>query len=258
MEKLSNINVTISELSEKYSLDRNTVIKALESVFGYTFSKIMATKVRTSFKGNGNKLRFELEVYSKYNEFMIEVTPNMMKKNHTKLLLNRINDKLTRLDVLRRYNAVSYMMHSIVQGYIYRILDNDLYVSLPHADYLGYNNTFHAFCPLQFQPPKERSKYKVGQWLFFYISDLKATMIHEEPGLLIVLGRSNLLIVEELLKHFTYHQSQSYSGSIKCVKRISGVRNESIVSSPIPKQAIFETAKELGEFVKVRVGNVNI
>ncbi len=101
-------------------------------------------------------------------------------------------------------------------------------------------------CPVRYQAPHERGRYRIGEVRQFYITSILPVMINGRSSKVrILLSRSSMALPTLLL------QEQSRISGIHCRRRIPGGFSDIVTPCRIPKEIINNVGKELGEHLHV-------
>lgn len=102
-------------------------------------------------------------------------------------------------------------------------------------------------CPVRHIPPHERGSLSVGQRKTFLVTSVLPVWERNRAKVLIRLSRTSKALPEVLLRRACGEPS------LRCRRRIAGAFSELETSRCLPREAIREVGRELGERIIVRV-----
>lgn len=107
-----------------------------------------------------------------------------------------------------------------------------------------------GICEFAHQTPKERGSYKLGDYLWFYTTNVEAFRQLGAPRLMIRLSRTSKSLPEKLL-HLKLMEQYLGHIEVKCLRRIAGAFSLINVSEEVPRDSIKEVSDELKERIIV-------
>ena len=178
----------------------------------------------------------------------IHIPVDAIERKLRRHLRHQVELELQSRRTLLESKRLKSLRGSVAYGEISRIADDGaLLVSLEIAD--CYRRLILAGeCPLRYQAPHERGRYRIGEVRQFFISSVLPVMINGRSSKVrILLSRISMALPPLLL------QEQSHIAGIHCRKRIPGGYSDIVTPSRIPKEVIINVGKELGEYLHVSI-----
>jgi len=226
----------IIALSAKYNLTSEEVITSVEKVVSAVITRV--TQKDADFHFN----RGEIYIYDKNTQV---INASKLNSSLVRLIKSKLLKELYLMSAVKKYEAIKSLSNSVIGGIISRKSAlGSIYIEINNGDC-----TFYGVCNKAHQTPKERNKYRLGEYYSFYVN--KVILSHDFMRNEVLLSRTSKSLVSGLL------QKELISMDIEdinvvCKRRIAGVLSEVIASKRLPKECISAVSKELRENIVVR------
>lgn len=226
----------LSDLADKYNLSSDEVIAVAESVVSVVMARVMKKDVDYCFDRN------EMYIYEKDKQV---IQANSINKSIINLIKSSLIKGLYKRSAINEHEAIIGLNNSVIGGYVSRIsTDGSIYIEANNGD-----RVFYGVCKRIHQTPKERGKYRLGQYYSFYVNKIKPSrdLLANEVSL----SRTSKSLVRGLLQK---ELSSRFIDDIQviCKRRMAGIASEVFVSKKIPKDCITAVSKELKEKIIVK------
>lgn len=225
----------LNELSDKYNLSDAEVTATIEKVIADVLMKATNKDVECNID------RGEIYIYDSDKKILPISNVNKSIVRHIRSVLRKA---LYLQEAIKRYDEIKNLINTVVGGYIKKNLpDGSLYVELDS------NKNIYGICKVENQPPKERGKYRLGEYYNFYVN--RIVTLSEPVDNMVILSRTSKSLVVELLKKSVRNKLLE-DIEIACENRIAGYVSKVRVSKRIPKECILDVSKELQERIIVK------
>ncbi len=235
-----------ADLQTKYGLQEAEVLEAIEVAIARALTVAIQKNLAVRI-GNG----LEITVFPDQGEPM-QLSPSTIKRKLRRYILHHVELELQKRQVMREAEELKELRGKNVPGEISRIADNGtLSVALEIADVFRHL-ILAGECPVRYQPPHERGRYRIGEVREFYISSVLPIVANGRSAhLRIRLSR----ITKELPALLLQERTGIYG--IECRRRVAGGFSNIITPVRIPKDAINAVGKELGEHLNVFISQAS-
>lgn len=230
----------IEEISSKYAIE----VAEAQEIIEKTISEVLsyAIKCDVGFTIDDKTI----VVYGEKEKFIFPV--EKINKNIIRLIMSKLEARFQAYSTMQDYKIAKTLVGTVVGGFITKVINKDsIYIDI-ESEY----GTLNGVCNYSNQPPKERGKYKLGHFYYFYVN--RATLIkvggvlHQE----ITLSRTSKSLVSGLLRKELLERFID-DIEVTCVKRMAGVYSKVLATKRIPKDCIVAVSKELKERVIVNL-----
>ena len=231
-----------AELLHKYGLPDDEIVDAVECAVARTLSDAFRRRV----------------VVHAQEELLITVYPPMGRPVNMPLqdiprklrrhIIHNVEVELQRRQIAQEAEILQELQGRVFCGAVGRIgSQGTLHVTLEIDDVFKPLILFGE-CPVRYQPPHERSRYRIGEQRNFLVTSVRPFVVSDDVAKVrIVLNRTSRTLPALLLENLT-----GIAG-IKCRRRIAGGFSEVVTPVRLPKSSINTVGKELREHVQVLV-----
>lgn len=231
-----SLRQSLEKLSDKYSLSNEEIVASIEKVVSTVMARV--TKKDADFHLD----RGEIHIYDT-NKQVIQA--DSINKSIMRLIKSMLIRELYLKSVINEHEAIIRLNNSVIGGYVSRIsADGSIYIEAENGD-----RVFYGVCKRIHQTPKERNKYKLGQYYSFYVNKITLSCDHLANEVSLSRTSKNLvsgLLQEALLSRFIEDIQ------VVCKRRIAGIASEVIASKKMPKDCIVAVSRELKERIVVK------
>lgn len=231
-----------AELLAKYGLREGDALDAVE--VGIARALTHALKKNVSVRINGN---LEITAFSDRGE-PVRIAPEQIDRNLRRHILHLVELELQKRQSVRESEDLEGLRGKTLPGEITRIAGNGtLHVTLEFTD-VFQQLSLAGECPVDHQPLHERDRYRIGDVREFLISSVLPIIVNGRPAAVrIRLSRTSKELPALLLQELTGIYG------IECKRRVAGGFSNIITPVRIPKEAINNVGKELGERLNVSI-----
>ena len=236
----SSVELLSDELTHKYSLPEPIVLDAVETAITCTLTKAYRSPVICRIQEGQLHVT---AVMGLYDPLTIEV--GSISKKLRRAISYNVELELQKRQAINEYHSMRELQGQVITGTISRIANNHVLFVMLEIDDLVNRVILLGECPLTYQPPHERSLYRIGDTKSFLVTSVRPIAGRTFARVRIVLNRTSRDLPARLL-----YQLTGVAG-IKCQRRIAGGYSEIVTPQRIPKSAINTVGKELKEHVQV-------
>jgi len=243
---MNDFDGIVDLLSEKYNIDKESVLFEVETVMSEYISSYYNLDIQVFFN-EGKKL----EIIN-YGDVCLGNDPRevLISKPLKHFLLSNIPKVFTLFlqyaEVRDKIVAYQDFIGSLVKGTIIKVVDSDWVIAVMDE---RIHKEIYCVCNKQSQVKKERVLKKLGTELFFVIKNVEYDTIDGVPAVKILLSRNSSKLAKVLLNFMLVEGG--FFKKIEVVRRISGVKTVIETDANLPGKMIAKMARELGEFVEV-------
>ena len=231
-----------AELLTKYGLRETDALDAVEVAIAQALTH--AFRKNVSVRMNG---KLEITAFSDRGE-PVEISPGEIDRKLRRHILHLVELELQKRQTLRESEDLEELRGKTLPGEISRIgNDGTLFVELEFVD-LSSRLILAGECPVRYQPPHEKGRYRIGEVREFFISSILPVVVNDR------LARTRIRlsrITKELPALLLQERTGIYG--IECRRRVAGGFSTIITPSRLPKEAINHVGKELGEHLNVSI-----
>lgn len=177
------INKFKNDLYDKYGLSEEEVEDCLKRAIEYVF-----TKKHGAFG------------------FFLDIDFNKLSTRTINVIKRKFINELKIQKTIDEYQHIKHITGTLVGGWISRIGDRFISVSLDSLDdmYMNRLSGRQGIYPLMYQPKPERGRYKQGDYHFFYVVSAETMLTNKnQPKINITLSRTSIklpaLIIQKQL-----------------------------------------------------------
>jgi len=231
-----------ADLLHKYGLPEDEIVDAVECAVAKTLMAAFQRTVTVRAEGE-----LEIIAYPKLGhpvEMHLKDIPKKLRRH----IIHSVEAELQKRQILLEAKKLQELQGRVFCGAVGRIGSRGtLHVTLEIDDLLKPLILFGE-CPLRYQPPHERSRYRIGEQRSFLVTSVRPVMVGGDIAKVrLILNRTSRVLPALLLQDLT-----GIAG-IKCRRRIAGGFSEVVTPVRIPKKSINTVGKELREHVQVLI-----
>ena len=227
-------------VADKYELPCDEAKIAIERSISGTLSGIFRSDVECLLTGDG------CEIYV-FRENGVERLPmERLKKNILRAIKYGIVSALQGEATSRSYERLRYLAGGITGGHVAAAFEERIFVELDG----GAGQLVVGVCEKEHQTPKERGRYRPGDYYSFYISSVTPSSNGRVPVLKVSLSRTSSSLTEGLLRKELAERLLDIR--VRCIKRTAGIFSLAEAEGRIPRECIKTVSCELKERVIVR------
>ncbi|MDA8163041.1 MAG: hypothetical protein M0022_09105 [Desulfobacteraceae bacterium] len=232
--------VDLRAIAEKYDLPHDEAMAAIERSISGTLSDIFRSDVECLLTERG------CEIYV-FRENGVEIFPvERLKKNILRAVKYDFIFALHNEAVARGYEKLRYLASGTTGGHVAAVFEDRIFVELDG----GAGNLVVGVCEREQQTPKERGRYRPGNYYSFYISSVMPSSNGRVPVLKVSLSRTSRSLTEGLLRKELAEKLLDIR--VRCIKRAAGIFSLVEAEGRIPRECIKAVSDELKERVIVR------
>ena len=232
--------VDLRAVADKYELPCDEAKEAIERAISGTLSDIFRSDVECRLEGDG------CEIYVFRENGVRRFPMERLKKNIIRAIKYGIVSALQREATARGYEKLRYLAGGITGGHVAAVFEERIFVELDG----GTGKLVVGVCEREQQTPKEKGRYRPGDYYSFYISSVAPSSNGRVPVLKVSLSRTSRSLTEGLLRKELAERLLDIR--VKCVKRAAGIFSLVEVKGRIPKECIKAVSDELKERIIVR------
>lgn len=231
-----------ADLLTKYGLREADALEAIESAITRILSRSLRSNISVRLNG-----RLEITMFPLNGE-PVDLPPGEINRKLQRHILHNIELELQKRQALREAEELEELRGKSLPGEISRIADDGtLHVDLEIVD-LFHRIILAGECPNRYQPPHEKGRYQVGEVREFFVSSILPIVVN---------GRSarTRIRLSRITKELPALLLQERTGiyGIECQRRVAGGFSNIITPARLPKEAINQVGKELGEHLNVSI-----
>lgn len=235
-----------ADLLHKYGLPENEIVDAVECAVARTLTTAFHRRVVVRAEGE-----LEIIAYPALGH-PVEIPLKSISKKLRRHIIHNVEAELQKRQIVQESMILQELQGRVFTGVVGRIGSlGTLHVTLEIDDVFKPLILF-CECPLRYQPPHERSMYRIGEQRSFLVTSVRPVMVSDDVAKVrIVLNRTSRTLPALLLENLT-----GITG-IECRRRIAGGFSELVTPVRLPKASINTVGKELKEHVQVLIAQKN-
>ncbi|MDA8162203.1 MAG: hypothetical protein M0022_04750 [Desulfobacteraceae bacterium] len=227
--------IDLRAIAEKYDLPHDEAKEAIERSISGTLSDIFRSDVECRLTERG------CEIYV-FRENGVEIFPaERLKKNILRAVKYDFIFALHNEAVAQGYEKLRYLAGGTTCGHIAAVFEDRIFVELDG----GAGKLVVGVCEREQQMPKERGRYRPGNYYSFYISSVTPSSNGRVPVLKVSLSRISKSLTEGLLRKEITERLLDIK--FRCVKRAAGIFSLVEAKGRIPRECIKAVSDELKE-----------
>lgn len=235
-----------AELLTKYGLPEAEALQAVE----FAIARVLTAALRKNLVVRIDD-RLMITVFPEQGG-PIELSPAIIKRKLRRHIIHQVELELQKRQVMREACELKELRGKNVTGEISRIAeDGTLYVALEIADVFRLL-ILAGECPLRYQPPHERGRYRIGEVREFFITSVLPIVTNGRSAHV----RIRLSRITRELPALLLMERSAVAG-IECRRRVAGGFSDIVTPVRIPKVAINSVGKELGEHLNVFISQAS-
>lgn len=234
---MCRLSELIHDIGDKYDLRDEVIEDCMKKAINCVFADTQTT-VELFLE---NKSEISIYMYRPRTGFETKMSINKMSVRTVNAIKRKFEKELMIQKTIKEYQGIKHIMGTLLGGYIYDVKDDFISVMID-----GIPDTL-AFYPLRYQPKHERSRYRRGDYYFFYILSVYTVMTDKKtPKVNIILSRASIKLPALIIQKQLNDEGLNMFKKIKCVKRQAGLYSVIKTNNRIPKQLLEYTSQELG------------
>jgi hypothetical protein len=235
-----------ADLLHKYGLPEDEIVDAVECAVARTLTTAFHRRVVVRAEGE-----LEIIAYPALGH-PVEIPLKSISKKLRRHIIHNVEAELQKRQIVQESMILQELQGRVFTGVVGRIGSlGTLHVTLEIDDVFKPLILF-CECPLRYQPPHERSMYRIGEQRSFLVTSVRPVMVSDDVAKVrIVLNRTSRTLPALLLENLT-----GIAG-IECRRRIAGGFSELVTPVRLPKASINTVGKELKEHVQVLIAQKN-
>lgn len=238
LEDISD-SLDLRAIAEKYELPIEAAQSAVERSISGTLSGIFRQDVECRLGGKG------CEIYV-FRENGVESFPmEKLRKNILRAVKYNLVSALLEEAVAHGYEKIRYLAGGIAGGHVSVISGDRIFVELD----AGAGKFVVGVCEKEHQTPKERGRYRPGDYLNFHVLRVSPSSNGRVPVLKVTLSRTSRGLTEGLLRRQL--SERLLNTKIRCVGRTAGAFSLVNAEGRLPLECIKAVSNELKERVIV-------
>lgn len=231
-------------LLEKYNLPEDQVADAIETAISRTLSSMFRMDVLVRLDRHLEVIAIN-RTHADAEPIKIDLTG--ISKQGRRQIQRQIDLELEMRQALHECNHLYCLRGQVITGEVRKIASSGEVIVALEVDEHFRQLTLTGVCPARYLPPKERSRFNLGETRAFLVTSVLSVQKRGRFKVQIQLSRTSKTLPELLLQ-----QSTGLQG-IRCRKRIAGAFCEIETVKFLPKDAIKAVGEELKERIIVRV-----
>ena len=245
MRPLKDISggLSLQAVADKYGLPYEDAKAAVEGAISGALSGIFHLDVECQMNGQG------CEIYVFRSTGVERLPTEKLKKNILRAIKYSIVSALNMETVTHGYEKFRSLAGGIAGGRIIAVHEERIFVELDTETVNCAPDGLAGVCELSHQPPKERGRYRPGDYMNFHVLSIKTSLNGRVPALKASLSRTSRGLTEGLLRRRL--TERLLNTQIHCVKRAAGVFSLVETNTRIPGECIKAVSDELKERIIV-------